>query len=193
MGIQMATELSAARRPIRLHDAGRIDISPWQDAMPRVYTYLQAAGIESDRMPGALVEIQARLQALLPLREHDNPVEVALAETAQWAEEQRARMDFRRSPSADATPPQAGLEMPEQPLELNALKRSRGGVPPGGSAGGGSAGSARGPAAGIRARRALFFSLIAATTAGAIALLSGSIQQDGLNPLELLLVILYAV
>ncbi len=189
----MATELSAARRPIRLHDAGRIDISPWQDAMPRVYTYLQAAGIESDRMPGALVEIQARLQALLPLREHDNPVEVALAETAQWAEEQRARMDFRRSPSADATPPQAGLEMPEQPLELNALKRSRGGVPPGGSAGGGSAGFARGPAAGIRARRALFFSLIAATTAGAIALLSGSIQQDGLNPLELLLVILYAV
>lgn len=120
----MGTELTAARR-VRMHDAGRIDISPWRDAMPRVYTYLEAAGVESERMPAVLVEIQTRLNSLLPLREHENPVEVAVQETADWVEEQRARAGFRRSPAADATPPGGELPMPEQPIELNGFKIGR--------------------------------------------------------------------
>lgn len=187
----MGTELTA-RRHARVYDTGRVDISPWQDAMPRVYSYLQAAGVDSDRMPAVMVEIQARLQALLPLREHENPVEVALAETVHWAEEQRTRAQFRRPPAADATPPPAGLEMPTRPIQLNGLRRGRGDEPPGGPPAR-PAGGEPGPARGIRGRRALFCTLIGTTTAGAIALLSGSIQQDGLNPLELLLVLLYAV
>jgi membrane glycosyltransferase len=186
----MGTELTA-RRHVRSYDTGRVDISPWQDAMPRVYAYLQAAGIDSDRLPAVLVEIQARLQALLPLREHENPVEVALGETAAWVEQQRARTQFR-APAADATPPPEPLDMPEQPIELNGLRRPRRDEPPGGPPPAGPD-TGTGPARGIRGRRAAFFSLIAATTAGAIGLLSGSIQHDGLNPLELLLVILYAV
>ena len=188
----MGTEL-IVRQHARTFDTNRFDLSPWRDALPRVYRYLHAAGIDSDRMPSVLAEIQSRLQALLPLHDHENPVEIALAETAQWVEEQRERAQFRRSPAADATPASAPLDMPEQPVQLNGLGRSRGEEPPRGGGPPEPSFDGRGPARAIRGRRALFFGLIGATTAGAIGLLSGSIQQDGLNPLELLLVILYAV
>ena len=186
-----------ALRPVRLYDAGRVDLAPWQDAMPRVYAYLQASAlVEPERMPAVLVEIQARLQSLLPLREHENAVEIALQETARWVEEERQQAEIRHSPAPSATPPRSELPMPEQPIELNGLRREQDDPPSDGpprEPGGSSGGEAAGPAHGIRGRRVLFFSLIGATTAGAIALLSGSIQQDGINPLELVLVLLYAV
>src|SRR5690606_14773383 len=156
LGVQMGTEL-IVRQHARTFDTNRFDLSPWRDALPRVYRYLHAAGIDSDRMPSVLAEIQSRLQALLPLHDHENPVEIALAETAQWVEEQRERAQFRRSPAADATPASAPLDMPEQPVPLNGLGRSRGEQPPRGGGPPEPSFDGRGPARAIRGRRALFF------------------------------------
>ncbi|MGH8195191.1 MAG: glucans biosynthesis glucosyltransferase MdoH [Woeseiaceae bacterium] len=184
------------------------DVSPWQEAMPRMHAYLRAAGFgDPERLPGIVAAVERRLQPLLPLHPGENTVEVAMRETVQWVDEQEPRGAAEDAAAASdlvATPLRAGLPMHEQTIELRRLRRPRG-----------SASSKPGRAAerpptsqpesdpaelpssaaarGIRARRAMFVTLVLATTAGAIALLSGSVQQDGLSPLELLLVLLYAV
>ena len=182
--------------------------SPWQQAMPRIHAYLIACGITDDaRRHDIVAGICEKLQSLLPLHHGEKPMEVAMRETVQWVEDHQPDP---QGPSQDATPALAALAMPEQRIELRSprwsrkvgLQRGAGkeddsvGSPPGRAEAAGRASPAngqRGPASGIRARRMLFASLIVATTAAAIALLSGSMQQGGLSPLEFLLVLLYAV
>lgn len=196
-----------ANRHMSMYGPEHGEVSPWQDAMPRVHAYLRASGFgDAERLPGIVAEIERRLQPLLPLHPGENAVEIAMRETVQWFEEQKAVAGAGRSAVASATPAtpaRAGLPMPEQAIELRRLRRSRKAdaserrvpdeAPPPQMPPPKSRGMGAGAARGIRARRTLFVLLVVATTAGAIGLLSGSIQHDGLSPLELLLVLLYAV
>jgi membrane glycosyltransferase len=183
-----------ADKSLRTYPPERADAFVWREALPRIHAYLEASGFaDPERLPGILTEVKARLQTLLPLREGENAVEVAMQETVQWVEEQQSTSDAGRSP---VTPARAGLVMPEQAIDLHGWRQSRklwhdktDACEETPSAPGPRPGAARG----IRARRAVFIALIVATTAGAIGLLSGSIQQDGLSPLEVLLILLYAV
>jgi membrane glycosyltransferase len=206
----MGPELIADRLIVRHGTPAGQDL-PWQGAVPRVHAYLGACGVSDGLQREEIVaEILARLHSLLPLHQGENPVEIAMRETVQWVEDHRPHRGLQRSANAGpATPPRAELAMPEQCIELRSLRwtrkvkksamqhrrgdadRSQDGAALRES----SAKDLRHNAAarGIRARRVLFASLIVATTAGAIALLSGSTQQGGLSPLEFLLVLLYAV
>jgi len=197
----MGPELIADRRPVRRNMPAGKDLA-WQEAMPRIHAYLNACGVrDAFRREDIVTEILARLHTLLPLHQGENPVEIAMRETVQWVEEHRPHRDLQSSGNAGpATPPRAELPMPEQCIELRSWRwrrqarahadagkvayRTSGAVP--GSRGNGAASA-------IRARRILFGSLIVSTTAGAIALLGGSMQRGGLSPLEFLLVLLYAV
>jgi membrane glycosyltransferase len=176
-----------------------------------MHAYLSACGVSDGlRREEIVAEILATLHSLLPLHQGENPVEIAMRETVQWVEDYRPHRGLQRSANAGpATPPRAALAMPEQCIELRlrwtrkvkeiAMRHRRGEADR--SQDGAAArrkSSAKGTqhngaARGIRARRVLFASLIVATTAGAIALLSGSMQRGGLSPLEFLLVLLYAV
>jgi membrane glycosyltransferase len=207
----MGSELIADRRIVRKGTPAGQDL-PWQEVMPRIHAYLSACGISDVRRREEIVaEILARLHSLLPLHQGENAAEIAMRETVQWVEDHRPHSDLQRSPNAaPATPPGAGLAMPEQRIELRGLGWTRKAKPPARSHRRGDGEGAEdtsavrrktrpkdsphnGAARGIRARRLLFASLIVATTAGAIALLSGSMQEGGLSPLEFVLVLLYAV
>ncbi|MEX2124765.1 MAG: glucans biosynthesis glucosyltransferase MdoH [Woeseia sp.] len=196
----MGPELIADRR-IPLHGTDQEAGSPWQSAMPRIHAYLRACGVvDPERRQGIVVEIYVRLQSLLPLHQGENPVEIAIRETVQWVEEQReVQVAQRRTDSAPPTPPLAALPMPEQSIELRGIgRRGKAEAAAPGRSGETPAAAAKGsresgPARGIHARRVILVSLVLATTAGAIALLSGSIQQEGLSPLEVVLILLYAV
>jgi membrane glycosyltransferase len=193
-------------------DAPRHENPLWRPAMPRIHAYLRACGVaDAEQQQRIVAEILERLQRLLPLHQGENPTEIAMRETVQWIEDHQLPQDAKHANAAvPATPPRAELPMPEQSIELRSLRWWRKGAsqdtperepeerkppaetaPERAAAGNGSADA--GPASGIHARRVLFASLIVATTAGAIALLSGSMQQNGLSPLEFLLVLLYAV
>lgn len=207
----MGPELIADRRIVRQGTSAGQDL-PWQEAMPRIHAYLSACGVsDALRREEIVAAILTRLHSLLPLHQGENPVEIAMRETVQWVEDHRPLRDLQRSANTGpATPPRAELAMPEQCIELRRLRWTRKAKPHAVSrrrvdtdesqAGiavrdkSTAKGSQRnGAVRGIRARRVLFASLIVATTAGAIALLSGSMQQGGLSPLEFLLVLLYAV
>jgi membrane glycosyltransferase len=191
------------------HQDAAWQVNPlWKASVPRMDAYLEASGVrDRGRRQQIIAEIQERLQQLLPLHQGENPTEIAVRETVQWVEDHQPVHDPAQLAGVlPATPQRAELAMPEQSIELRSLrwrrKRKSGDGkterrpvgadgPPQQDGNDGSADS--GPARSIRARRILFASLIAATTAGAIALLSGSMQQNGLSPLEFLLVLLYAV
>lgn len=174
----------------------------WHAALPRMHAYLAASGVKDvDRRTRIVARIHERLQELLPLHQGENPIEIAMRETVQWVEDHQSTDVLQGSVGRiAATPAGAPLSMPEQSIELRGLRWSRRNSA---SSGHGSADSRQdppadasmdiGPARGVHARRVLFALLIVATTAGAIALLSGSMQQGGLSPMEFLLVLLYAV
>jgi len=208
----MGSELIADRRIVVRQGSRAGQDLPWQEAMPRIHAYLSACGVsDALRREEIVAEILTRLHSLLPLHQGENPVEIAMRETVQWVADHRPHRDLQRSANAGpATPPRAELAMPEQCIELRSLRWTREAKPHAVShrrvdadesqagiavrAKSSAKGSQRnGAVRGIRARRVLFASLIVATTAGAIALLSGSMQQGGLSPLEFLLVLLYAV
>jgi membrane glycosyltransferase len=202
----MGPELIADWR-LPQHDAPRDENPLWHAAMPRVHAYLEASGVkDAERRKQIVGQIHERLQQLLPLHQGENPIEIAMRETVQWVEDHQPGALQRSSERMLATPPRASLSMPEQIIELRSLRwRRRGGSPTMPDSGAAhekrrmeeaaSRNGSRdaGPARGVHARRVLFALLIVATTAGAIALLSGSMQQGGLSPLEFLLVLLYAV
>jgi membrane glycosyltransferase len=160
-----------------------------------VQAYLRAAGVVDDGLlNGALRDIDERLCALLPLREGEAPVEIAMRETVRWVEECRPMTPMEAAAAEGPTPPREGLPMPEQTINLKAWRRGAVKSPRDRKRAAATPAAAEaGPARGIRARRTLWASLIIATTAGAVGLMSGSMLQDGLSPLELLLIVLYAL
>ena len=196
----MGPEQLIADRRIPLSGAAQEVGAPWQAAMPRIHAYLQACGmVDDERRQQAIVEIYVKLQSLLPLHQGENPVQIAMRETVQWVEEHRQALDEEQhAEPAVPTPRYAALSMPEQTIDRRLFRRARNvsTVAPGPAGGAPSNAEDRresGPARGIHARRVTFAFLVLATTAGAIALLSGSVQQEGLSPLEFVLILLYAV
>lgn len=157
----------------------------WRHALPRIEAYLAASGLaEQETLAAMTGAIRERLRDALPLRQDEDPVQVAMQVTARWVEDRRLAAGTgseERITPAPAMPPPAPLEMPEQPVSLPDPPEAAPRTAPT------TAGR------GIALRRGLYGFLVFATTAGAIGLLSGSVQQQGLKPLELLLVGLYAV
>jgi len=188
----MAAELISAARESRTAPAAGLD-PIWADAEPRILGYLRAAGFEEAmRLPRILAVINERLRAFLPLHPGEEATAVAMRETVHWVANQR--LVRSAVDGAESRPPPAGLEMPEQAIERFRAGRRPAPVeqsPP--PAGPNADANEPGPARGIGSRRILFAVLVIATTTAAIALLGASVQQGGTSPLELLLVVLYAL
>jgi membrane glycosyltransferase len=190
----MAPELIAAVREPPNTQAGGLD-QTWAAAEPRIVGYLRAAGFDdATRLPRILTAINERLQAFLPLHPGEEATAVAMRETAHWVANQRWQTSA--VDGAESRPQPAGLEMPEQTIELfragrRAAELAMEDTPL--PAGPDADAERRGPAGGVRARRILFALLVVSTTAVAVALLGPSIQQGGTSPLEFLLLVLYAL